>query len=147
MGSKAVSLSARKLTAFTLLPNCWRIQLRLGESGLLQEMGGDGSDPSEIRGPYYVDPLNPQTKYSSALQDLFRFAFNRGITSTGSSDITECPATPSAENTAAALLRQPSASKTGGSACAIPSVAVGIFAKFRGRRLHHSETVWPTELF
>ena len=46
---------------FHLAANCWRIQLRLGESGLLQQMGGDGSDPSEIRGPY-LDPHNPQTK-------------------------------------------------------------------------------------
>ena len=30
------------------------------------------SDPVEMKGPY-LDPLNPQTKYSSALLDLFRF--------------------------------------------------------------------------
>ena len=29
------------------------------------------SDPIEMKGPY-LDPLNPQTKYSSALLDLFR---------------------------------------------------------------------------
>jgi len=33
----------------------------VGESGLIQ-----------IKGPY-LDPLNPQTKYSSALRNLFRF--------------------------------------------------------------------------
>jgi hypothetical protein len=31
-----------------------------------------GSDPVQIKGPY-LDPLNPQTNYSSALLDLFRF--------------------------------------------------------------------------
>jgi len=30
------------------------------------------SDPIQIKGPY-LDPLNPQTKYSSALLNLFRF--------------------------------------------------------------------------
>jgi len=47
-------------------------QLWLGESGFLQEMGRAASDPIEIKGPY-LDPLNPQTKYSSALLNLFRF--------------------------------------------------------------------------
>jgi hypothetical protein len=31
-----------------------------------------GSDPIEMKGPS-LDPLNPQTQYSSALLDLFRF--------------------------------------------------------------------------
>jgi hypothetical protein len=31
-----------------------------------------GSDPIEMKGPY-LDPLNPQTKYSAALLNLFRF--------------------------------------------------------------------------
>ena len=31
-----------------------------------------GSDPVPIKGPY-LDPLNPQTKHSSALLNLFRF--------------------------------------------------------------------------
>jgi len=30
-----------------------------------------GSDPAEMKGPY-LDPLNPQTKYSTALLNLFR---------------------------------------------------------------------------
>lgn len=34
--------------------------------------GVGGSDPLQIKGPY-LDPLNPQTKYSSALLNLFRF--------------------------------------------------------------------------
>jgi hypothetical protein len=34
--------------------------------------GGAGGDPIEIKGPY-LDPLNPQTQYSSALLNLFRF--------------------------------------------------------------------------
>lgn len=34
--------------------------------------GGAGSDPNEIKGPY-LDPLNPQTKCSAALLNLFRF--------------------------------------------------------------------------
>ena len=37
-----------------------------------RKWGGTGSDPVEIKGPY-LDPLNPQTRYSSALLDLFRF--------------------------------------------------------------------------
>jgi hypothetical protein len=37
-----------------------------------RKWGGAGSDPIEIKGPY-LDPLNPQTKYSSALLNLFRF--------------------------------------------------------------------------
>ncbi|MGH9447823.1 MAG: hypothetical protein ACRD3O_19185, partial [Terriglobia bacterium] len=37
-----------------------------------KKWGGAGSDPVEIKGPY-LDPLNPQTKYSSALLNLFRF--------------------------------------------------------------------------
>jgi hypothetical protein len=37
-----------------------------------RQWGGAGSDPIEIKGPY-LDPLNPQTKYSSALLNLFRF--------------------------------------------------------------------------
>ena len=34
--------------------------------------GGAHSDPLEMKGPY-LDPLNPQTEYSSALLNLFRF--------------------------------------------------------------------------
>ena len=34
-------------------------------------MGGAHSDPVEMKGPY-VDVLNPQTEYSSALLNLFR---------------------------------------------------------------------------
>jgi hypothetical protein len=34
--------------------------------------GGGDTDPVQIKGPY-LDPLNPQTKYSSALLNLFRF--------------------------------------------------------------------------
>jgi hypothetical protein len=37
-----------------------------------RQWGGAGSDPAQIKGPY-LDPLNPQTKYSSALLKLFRF--------------------------------------------------------------------------
>jgi hypothetical protein len=37
-----------------------------------RQWGGAGSDPIEIKGPY-LDPLNPQTQYSSALLNLFRF--------------------------------------------------------------------------
>jgi hypothetical protein len=37
-----------------------------------RKWGGAYSDPIEMKGPY-LDPLNPQTKYSSALLDLFRF--------------------------------------------------------------------------
>jgi len=37
-----------------------------------RKWGGAASDPIEIKGPY-LDPLNPQTKYSSALLNLFRF--------------------------------------------------------------------------
>ena len=37
-----------------------------------RKWGGAGSDPIEIKGPY-LDPLNPQTRYSSALLNLFRF--------------------------------------------------------------------------
>ncbi len=37
-----------------------------------RKWGGTGSDPIEIKGPY-LDPVNPQTKYSSALLNLFRF--------------------------------------------------------------------------
>jgi hypothetical protein len=37
-----------------------------------RQWGGTGSDPVQIKGPY-LDPLNPQTKYSSALLNLFRF--------------------------------------------------------------------------
>ncbi|HYL92492.1 MAG TPA: hypothetical protein VEW69_04980 [Alphaproteobacteria bacterium] len=37
-----------------------------------RKWGGAGSDPIQIKGPY-LDPLNPQTKYSSALLNLFRF--------------------------------------------------------------------------
>ena len=37
-----------------------------------REWGGPGSDPIEMKGPY-LDPLNPQTKYSAALLNLFRF--------------------------------------------------------------------------
>jgi hypothetical protein len=37
-----------------------------------QRWGGAHSDPVEMKGPY-LDPLNPQTRYSDALLDLFRF--------------------------------------------------------------------------
>jgi hypothetical protein len=37
-----------------------------------RKWGGAGCDPIEIKGPY-LDPLNPQTKYSGALLNLFRF--------------------------------------------------------------------------
>ena len=37
-----------------------------------QQWGGPHSDPVEMKGPY-VDVLNPQTEYSSALLNLFRF--------------------------------------------------------------------------
>jgi len=37
-----------------------------------RKWGGVHSDPIEMKGPY-LDPLNPQTKYSSALLNLFRF--------------------------------------------------------------------------
>lgn len=37
-----------------------------------RKWGGAGSDPIEMKGPY-LDPLNPQTKYSAALLNLFRF--------------------------------------------------------------------------
>ncbi len=36
------------------------------------EWGGAHSDPLEMKGPY-LDPLNPQTEYSSALLNLFRY--------------------------------------------------------------------------
>jgi hypothetical protein len=36
-----------------------------------RKWGGAGGDPTEIKGPY-LDPLNPQTQYSSALLNLFR---------------------------------------------------------------------------
>jgi len=35
-----------------------------------QKWGGAHSDPVEMKGPY-LDPINPQTKYSSALRSLF----------------------------------------------------------------------------
>ena len=41
-------------------------QLRLGESGFLPELERGRQRPIEMKGPY-LDPLNPQTKYSSAL--------------------------------------------------------------------------------
>jgi len=37
-----------------------------------RKWGGAASDPREMKGPY-LDPLNPQTKYSPALLNLFRF--------------------------------------------------------------------------
>jgi hypothetical protein len=37
-----------------------------------RKWGGVANDPMEMKGPY-LDPLNPQTKYSSALLNLFRF--------------------------------------------------------------------------
>jgi len=37
-----------------------------------RKWGGTGSDPIEIKGPY-PDSLNPQTKYSDALLNLFCF--------------------------------------------------------------------------
>jgi hypothetical protein len=36
-----------------------------------REWSGAASDPIQMKGPY-LDPLNPQTKYSSALLNLFR---------------------------------------------------------------------------
>jgi hypothetical protein len=38
-----------------------------------RKWGGAGSDPIEIKGPYLLDPLNPQTKFSFALLPLFQF--------------------------------------------------------------------------
>lgn len=38
-----------------------------------REWGGAHSDPIEMKGPY-LDTLNAQTKYASALLDLFRLA-------------------------------------------------------------------------
>ena len=37
-----------------------------------RKWGGQGNDPIEMKGPY-LDPLNPQTKYSAALLNLFQF--------------------------------------------------------------------------
>jgi len=37
-----------------------------------RKWGVGGSDPIQTKGPY-LDPLNPQSKYSSALLNLFRF--------------------------------------------------------------------------
>lgn len=37
-----------------------------------KKWGGAASDSLEMKGPY-LDPLNPQTKYSAALLNLFRF--------------------------------------------------------------------------
>ena len=37
-----------------------------------RQWGAAGSDPVQIKGPY-LDPFNPQTTYSSALLNLFRF--------------------------------------------------------------------------
>lgn len=37
-----------------------------------RKWGAADSDPIEMKGPY-LDPFNPQSKYSSALLDLFRF--------------------------------------------------------------------------
>jgi len=37
-----------------------------------RKWGEAASDPIEMKGPY-LDPLNPQTKYSPALLNLFRF--------------------------------------------------------------------------
>ena len=37
-----------------------------------RKWGENASDPIEMKGPY-LDPLNPQTKYSPALLNLFRF--------------------------------------------------------------------------
>ena len=37
-----------------------------------RKWGGQENDPIEMKGPY-LDPLNPQTKYSAALLNLFRF--------------------------------------------------------------------------
>jgi hypothetical protein len=48
-------------------------QLRLGESGFLPQMGWERQRSHPNQGPVYLDPLNPQTKYSSALLNLFRF--------------------------------------------------------------------------
>jgi hypothetical protein len=37
-----------------------------------RKWGGPTEDPIEMKGPY-LDPINPQTEYSPALLDLFRF--------------------------------------------------------------------------
>jgi hypothetical protein len=37
-----------------------------------RQWGSAANDPIEMKGPY-LDPLNPQTKYSPALLNLFRF--------------------------------------------------------------------------
>jgi hypothetical protein len=37
-----------------------------------RKWGGTASDPIQTKGPY-LDPLNPQSKYSPALLNLFRF--------------------------------------------------------------------------
>lgn len=36
-----------------------------------RKWSGAGSDPADMKGPY-LDPLNPQSRYSPALLDLFR---------------------------------------------------------------------------
>jgi hypothetical protein len=36
-----------------------------------RQWGTAGNDPTQLKGPY-LDPLNPQTSYSSALLNLFR---------------------------------------------------------------------------
>jgi hypothetical protein len=37
-----------------------------------EKWGGAANDPLEVKGPY-LDPLNPQSKYSTALLNLFQF--------------------------------------------------------------------------
>jgi hypothetical protein len=91
-----------------------------------------GYDPIKIKGPY-LDPLNSQSNYSSALLNLFRFLiqspeyvdrlkrhyqmFRESVDREHSRSITQ--ETNRIENR--------------GSACVIPSVAVGIFPELHGR--------------
>ena len=37
-----------------------------------RKWSGSSSDPAQVKGPY-LDPLNPQTRYSPSLLNLFRF--------------------------------------------------------------------------
>jgi len=68
----------RRVTIIVLRPETgWsRIWATIGygwESlDFYREWGGAHSDPIEMKGPY-LDPLNVQTKYASALLNLFRF--------------------------------------------------------------------------
>jgi hypothetical protein len=58
-----------------------------------RQWGGAGSDPVQIKGPY-LDPLNPQTKYSSALLNLFRSCFSRRSMSRVSNGTIRCSGRP-----------------------------------------------------